>query len=207
MNTTDVDSFLRDGCGRCDHYQTPQCTVHLWTDALVALRELLQDSELVEAMKWGSPCYAFKGKNVAMIVSRREWCGLSLFRGAELTDESHLLEKPGPNTRVARVIKFTTVDEVLERRSQIVELVQQAIELVRQGKEAPQARELESMPLELDQKLSAEPELAAAFAALTPGRQRSHILHISGAKKPETRQRRVEKCIPKILAGRGFNER
>ena len=60
---------------------------------------------------------------------------------------------------------------------------------------------------ELEQRLEQDPELAQAFAALTPGRRRSHILHVSGAKQSDTRARRVERCVPEILAGRGFNER
>ncbi len=30
MNTTSVDAYLQDGCGRCEHYKTPQCKVHNW---------------------------------------------------------------------------------------------------------------------------------------------------------------------------------
>jgi uncharacterized protein YdeI (YjbR/CyaY-like superfamily) len=48
--------------------------------------------------------------------------------------------------------------------------------------------------------------LKEAFLALTPGRQRSYVLHISSAKQTATRVNRVEKCIPKILDGLGFNE-
>jgi uncharacterized protein YdeI (YjbR/CyaY-like superfamily) len=33
------------------------------------------------------------------------------------------------------------------------------------------------------------------------------VIHIPGAKQSETRPRRVDRCVPDILAGRGFNER
>jgi len=59
----------------------------------------------------------------------------------------------------------------------------------------------------LAERLEADPELDAAFAALTPGRRRSHILHVGGAKQAETRVRRVDRCVPDIMAGKGFNER
>jgi uncharacterized protein YdeI (YjbR/CyaY-like superfamily) len=52
-----------------------------------------------------------------------------------------------------------------------------------------------------------EAALASAFAALTPGRQRSHILHLEGTANSATRHRRIEKLRPKIMAGKGFNER
>ena len=56
-------------------------------------------------------------------------------------------------------------------------------------------------------RLEADEALHAAWDALTPGRQRSHILHVSGAKQADTRDRRAERCAADILEGRGFNER
>jgi uncharacterized protein YdeI (YjbR/CyaY-like superfamily) len=206
MNTTSVDAYLRDGCGRCEHYQTPQCKVLLWTDALVALRELARASGLDETMKWGSPCYTLGGKNVAMIVSFRESCGLSFFKGAALTDDDGLLESAGPNSRHARFVKVRSVAEVNARRKQIAALLKQAIALEQAGTKVAKAPP-EPVPGELARRLAADPALRAAFEALTPGRRRSHVLHVSGAKQAETRERRVEKCVSDILAGRGFNER
>ena len=55
--------------------------------------------------------------------------------------------------------------------------------------------------------MDADPELKAAFEALTPGRRRAYNLNILDAKKPETRQARIEKHIPKIQAGKGLNDR
>ena len=59
---------------------------------------------------------------------------------------------------------------------------------------------------ELQNRLDGNPQLAEAFAALTPGRQREYNFHISQAKQPETRESRIDKCEPKILAGLGFRE-
>ena len=50
-------------------------------------------------------------------------------------------------------------------------------------------------------------KLAKAFQALTPGRRRGYALHIGGAKQSKTRASRVEKCVDRILEGKGFNER
>ena len=207
MNNTSVDSYLQDGCGRCDLYQTPECKVHRWAETLEALRELLLESELVEEMKWGSPCYTLNGKNVVMLASRKESCILSFFKGAALVDEDDLLVRPGPNSRFARLLSFTSADDVMERRPQAARLIQQAIEVERAGKKVEPEGEPEPVPVELERRLAADPELETAFDALTPGRQRSHILYVSGAKQSKTRERRVERCAPKILAGKGFNER
>jgi uncharacterized protein YdeI (YjbR/CyaY-like superfamily) len=207
MNTTSVDAWLRDGCGRCDKYQTPECKVHLWTRPLVALRALVRESGLVEEMKWGNPCYTLDGKNVAMVAAFKEHCALSFFKGAALDDADGVLDAPGPNSRHMRLVKIHTLADVTARRASIKRLLAQAIEFERAGVKVKKAPAPAALPAELARRLAADAALAKAFKALTPGRQRSHVLYISAAKQPETRQRRVERCAVDIAAGRGMNER
>jgi uncharacterized protein YdeI (YjbR/CyaY-like superfamily) len=205
MNNTSVESYLAEGCGRCEHYQTPQCKVHLWTEELLALREILRSSGLEETMKWGSPCYTFDGKNVAMMGSFRDYCSISFFKGVLLEDPNGVLEAPGPNSRHARLLKFRSLDDVEQLASQALNFLNQAVEIQKKGLKVDTA-EVEPLPDELEARLLSEDGLWEAYEALTPGRQRSFVLHVSGAKNPETRVRRAEKCVPKIWAGKGFNE-
>lgn len=205
MNNTSVESYLAEGCGRCEHYQTPQCKVHLWTEELLALREILRSSGLEETMKWGSPCYTHDGKNVAMMGSFRDYCSISFFKGVLLEDPEGVLEAPGPNSRHARLLKFRSLEDVERLASQALNFLNQAVEIQKKGLKVD-AAEAEPLPDELEARLLSEDGLWEAYEALTPGRQRSFILHVSGAKNPETRVRRAEKCVPKIWAGKGFNE-
>ncbi len=207
MNRGDVDSFLVDGCGRCEHYRTPSCKVHLWTEPLKALRALLLASELTEEMKWGSPCYTFDGKNVIMLVAFRDRCGLSFLKGALLTDEDGLLVQPGPSTQAGRELRFTSVEEVHAQREVARRFIAEAIRIEKEGRRVERDPSPEPMPEELQAALDADPTLKAAFEALTPGRQRSYVLHVSGAKQAATRASRAARCAPKILSGKGFNER
>lgn len=207
MNNTSVDSYLRDGCGRCEKFQTPECKVLQWTKPLTALRAMLNEAGLVEEMKWGSPTYTLDGKNVVMLASFKEYCALSFLKGAVLKDEEGLLDSPGPNSQHVRFLKFLTLADVKKHRAAAKGFIQQAIELERVGvKVAPKAVKL-VLPDELVARFARDGALKKAFEALTPGRQRSHVLHISGAKQAETRERRVDACAEHILAGRGFNER
>ncbi len=207
MNRTSVDAYLQDGCGRCEHYQTPACKVLLWTPALVALRELLRSAGLAEEMKWGSPCYTLGGKNVVMIGSFKDSCALMFFKGALLEDEDGVLESPGPNSHHARYLKFRSVEDAHARLAQARRFVDLAIALERSGVKAEPRATQEAMPEELARRLAEDDALRAAFEGLTPGRRRSHVLHVCGAKQAETRARRVDRCAQDILAGRGFNER
>lgn len=207
MNTESVDAYLRDGCGRCALHRTPQCKVHRWTEELTALRRMLRATELTEEMKWGSPCYTLDGDNVILLAAFKECCVISFPKGVALPDPGNLLEAPGPNTRVGRVIKLRGIQEVERHRAAIAKLVDAAVALHRSGVKVDVPPASEPMPEELERRLEEDAALRQAYEALTPGRQRSHVLYVGGAKQAATRVRRVERCVDKILAGRGFNER
>lgn len=207
MNRTSVDSYLEEGCGRCDHYRTPTCKVHLWHGILEPLRQELLIAGLTEEMKWGSPCYTVAGKNVVMLASFRECCALAFFKGEALSDPAGLLSLPGPNSQQGRLLKFRSVAEFAERRADAAEFVRQAVVVERSGVRLERPTTPSTLPEELEQRLALDPALQGAWDALTPGRRRSHTLHVQGAKQSETRARRVEACVPKILAGLGFQDR
>jgi uncharacterized protein YdeI (YjbR/CyaY-like superfamily) len=207
MQTTSVDAWMEEGCGRCDHFRTPACKVHRWTAPLALLREVLLASGLTEELKWGNPCYTLEGRNVVMLAALKESCVLSFFKGAALSDPDGALEAAGPSSRFARSLRFGSLEEARGRRGVAEAFVAQAIALERAGVKVAAPPASEPVPDALAERLAADDALRAAFEALTPGRRRSHILHIGGAKQRETRARRVERCAQEILAGRGFNER
>jgi uncharacterized protein YdeI (YjbR/CyaY-like superfamily) len=207
MNRTSVDAYLRDGCGRCDKYQTPACKVHRWTTLLVELRALVRASGLVEEMKWGSPCYTLDGRNVVMLVAFKDACALQFMEGAALVDDEGLLEAPGPNSRVVRSLRFRSAEEFEARKDLAARLLAQARVRAHSGTKLTVEPADDPVPVELERRLASDPALSSAFEALTPGRRRSYILHIAGAKQSETRERRVDRCVPEIVAGRGFHER
>jgi uncharacterized protein YdeI (YjbR/CyaY-like superfamily) len=63
------------------------------------------------------------------------------------------------------------------------------------------------IPDELTDALDADPELADAFRALTPGRQKSYMFSLNQAKQSATRVARIEKFRDRIIAGKGALER
>ena len=62
------------------------------------------------------------------------------------------------------------------------------------------------LPKELQVKFDETPASKTAFETLTPGRQRAYILYFSAAKQSKTRAARVEKCVPRILKGKGLDD-
>lgn len=202
-----IDTFLAEGCGRCSHHQTPQCKVHRWPEELRELRRIALDSELTEDHKWGVACYTYRGKNVSLLAAFKDYASLSFFKGALLPDPKKLLVQAGENTQVARVLQFTDVNDILKDEGAIRELIKEAIKAEKEGRKGEYKKNPEPMPEELETALEENPDLKEAYEALTPGRQRSYILHVSQAKNPSTRISRIQKCIPKIMEGKGFHDR
>ena len=206
MMIKDPNDYFIDGCGRCSLHGTDQCKVRKWADPLVLLREIMLQSGLEEEAKWGQPTYTLKGKNVAMIYSFKDSCGISFFKGVLLQDDAKILVPAGSNSNVARHLKITSAAQVSELEPHIHAYIAEAIELEKSGAKVPKPTEREPMPETLTNWLENDPQLQKAWELLTPGRQRSYILHVGSAKQEQTQLNRIEKCIPKIYAGKGFNE-
>ena len=203
--TKSADDYFLEGCGRCSLGGTPACKVHRWSEELSLMRQLLLECGLNEESKWGMPCYTYKKKNVVLIGAFKEYCSFNFFKGALLTDAASVLEKPGENSQSSRLIRLTDTSKLVELYDVLKSYVFEAIELEMAGKkvELKQTSDYE-LPSELQSKFAEMPELKIAFDGLTPGRQRAYILHFAQPKQQKTRESRIEKCIPKILSGKGF---
>jgi uncharacterized protein YdeI (YjbR/CyaY-like superfamily) len=178
----------------------------LWREEARGLRQVLLDCGLAEELKWGKPCYTLAGKNVAIIQRMNDFLALLFFKGALLDDPDGVLEPPGPNSRVGRRIRFTGVEDVRAKGASLRASIRQAIEVEKAGLTVENTTELD-LPDELRSRFDEDPDFRAAFERLTPGRQRGYALHFSGAKQPGTRAARVEKHVPRILAGKGLHDR
>ena len=177
-----------------------------WQNETDNLRKIVLDCDLVEELKWGKPCFTYQKKNVAIIIPLKDSCALSFFKGALLKDPKHILQKIG-EAQAGRWIKFTSPKEISALQPTLRSYIYDAIEVEASGKKVPLKKASEYVvPEELQVRLNAAPDLKAAFEALTPGRRKSYIFHVSGAKQAKTRVARAEKCVPMILNGRGFNE-
>ncbi|WP_172332311.1 YdeI family protein [Mangrovicoccus sp. HB161399] len=178
-----------------------------WPEEMPEIRRILLAAGLEEGWKWRGPCYMAAGGNIAMPWGTLDHCGISFFKGVLLADPAGLLVPRGPNSRSVRVAKFSGRAEVLAAEPALAALLAEAVALEASGAGVPLRTDEPDWPEELEERLAADPELAAAFAALTPGRRRGWILHFSGAKQSATRAARIGRAVPAILAGRGLHER
>ncbi len=190
---SDVDAYLAES--------------ELWPDEIAVIRPILLSSGLVESIKWGKPAYTIdSGENVVLLQEFSDHLALMFFQGVLLADAHAVLHAQGPNTHGPKRMKFTSVDEVESLAPVIAAYLEEAAHHARVGTELP-PRPPEALASELQERLASDDEFAEAFDGLTPGRQREYNLHISAAKHADTRNRRIDKVTPRILAGKGLRDR
>jgi uncharacterized protein YdeI (YjbR/CyaY-like superfamily) len=177
-----------------------------WQEELQKLRTIILDSGLTEEVKWRVPCYTLEEKNVVFIGRFKESCVLSFVKGVLLKDPKRVLIQQTENSQSVRVIRFSTVQQIVELEPVLKAYLQEAIEVEKAGLKVKLKKVSEfKMPEEFKSRLDSSPALKKAFTALTPGRQRAYLLYFGGAKQSKTRSARVEKCMQPILNGKGLD--
>lgn len=178
-----------------------------WQKEFEQLRSIILDCQLTEELKWGVPCYNYEGKNVVLMHGFKEYCAILFVKGVLLKDAQGILVIQTENTQVARQIRFTNVQEIVDREAILKAYIREAIEVEKAGLKADLKKTAEfKVPVEFQSKLDEIPALKTAFHALTPGRQRAYLLYFDQPKLSKTREARVEKYMQYILDGKGLND-
>lgn len=178
-----------------------------WRAEFAALRQLCLATGLNEELKWGQACYDIDGRNIVLIHGFKDYCALLFTKGALLKDPDGILVQQTKNVQAARQIRLIGLPDIDSKVESIKRYLGEAIAVERSGAtvEMKSAAQFD-VPAELQKRLQDDPQLAAAFRALTPGRQKGYLLHFAGAKQSATRSARVDKHAPRILAGLGLDD-
>jgi uncharacterized protein YdeI (YjbR/CyaY-like superfamily) len=178
-----------------------------WQAEYKKLRTIMLACGLTEELKWGVPCYTVDKRNIVLMHGFKDYCALLFHKGALLQDAEGILIQQTENVQSARQVRFTSVREIVRLEPILKAYVQEAIAVEQAGlKVEYKATKEFSTPEEWIDKLEEVSGLQDAFEALTPGRQRGYLLYFSQPKQAKTRVARIEKCTPRILAGKGLND-
>lgn len=171
------------------------------------LREILLKLPLEESIKWSSPAYSHNGRLVVSLVAFQRHFGLWFHQGALLSDPDHVLVNAQEGkTKAMRHWRFGSGKEIKVRRIQAY--LKEAMEHAAQGLKVDIAKAKPAeIPAELQLSLDGDATLSGAFEALSPGKRREYAEHVSSAKRPETKARRIEKIVPLIRAGQGLHDK
>lgn len=178
-----------------------------WKEEFNHLRSIILDCGLSEELKWGQACYTLGKSNIVLIHGFKEYCALLFFKGALMKDPKSILIQQTANVQSARQVRFKNAGEITKLKSALKAYVKEAIRVEKAGLKVELKKTKEfSMPAEFKDKLSKDPVLKKAFAALTPGRQRGYLLYFSQARQAKTREARIEKSRKQIIEGKGLND-
>src|SRR5215470_15023106 len=151
-----------------------------WQEEFEKLRAIILDCGLTEELKWGKPCYTFQEANVVLIHGFKEYCALLFFKGALLKDTEGILIQQTKNVQAARQIRFTSVRDIVKKKTILKAYIEEAVRVERNGLKVSFKKSSEfKTPEEFQNRLDKNPTLKTAFEALTPGRQRAYILYFS----------------------------
>lgn len=179
-----------------------------WRPQLITLREIMLEQEaLSEAIKWAFPVYSLGKKNVASIFYTKAYVGAWFPQGALLKDpEGHLVNASPGKTVAQRQLRFgpdKPVDVSLVRSflAEAIANQEMGLELKPAPASAPK------IPALLQDTLDNDIDLAKAFAALPPYKQKEFCESIGEAKREATKLRRLEKAVDLIRAGKGLSDK
>lgn len=178
-----------------------------WSAELKKLREILLSTGVDESVKWGMPSYGAHGKNIVGLGAFKNHFCLWFHQGALLKDEKKILiNAQEGKTKAIRQWRMLSAKDI--KPSVIKRYVQEAIALAKEGREtAPDRNKPLTLPPKLKMALQANKTTHARFGALKPGLRREYADYIAEAKRPETKQRRIEKILPMIKSGVGLNDK
>lgn len=190
-----------------DSFEAYQADKSKWENELAQLRTILLSFDLKECIKWNTPVYSYQGQNLIGLGAFKSYVGIWFFQGALLSDPAQILfNAQEDKTKAMRSWRFNSLSEIDEDliRTYIAECMQHQEE----GKKVEVKKSKELLIPEMMQKAFQEnPKLEEAFKLITPYKQKEYCIHLAGAKREATQLKRLEKIIPLILAGKGFNDK
>ena len=180
-----------------------------WKLELETLKKLVESHDLQESIKWGSPVYTYKNKNVLGISAFKQYVGFWFFQGGLLKDKAQkLVNAQEGKTQAMRQWRFNNQTEIIEHESLINNYIEEAISNVKAGKEikANIGKPL-IIPHQLQAVIDENEDIKVAFNALNLTRKRDFAEYIATAKQDKTKVQRLEKILPMIIAGIGLNDK
>jgi uncharacterized protein YdeI (YjbR/CyaY-like superfamily) len=176
-----------------------------WQKEILALRAILQNTELIEQIKWGIPTYCLGKKHVVGICAFKNYVGMWFHQGVFLKDPAKVLINAQEGvTKALRQWRFNSLNDISP--ALVKSYIEEAIENCKAGKEVKPEKKALVLPVELSEELTSNPKLAEAFESFTAFKKKEFAEHIDSAKRRETRDKRLQQVIPMILEGIGLND-
>jgi len=160
-----------------------------------------------ETLKWGMPAFMYRGGILCGIAAFKAHCALWFWKGRFVVDR----ESAATGGAMGQFGRITKLADLPSKRA-LTGYVKRAMALKEPGVKAPargrrQARQPPAVPSDLKRALARSAKARATFEGFTPGHRREYLVWIAGAKRPETRARRLATAIEWLAQGKAHNWR
>ncbi|MBS9523129.1 YdeI/OmpD-associated family protein [Litoribacter alkaliphilus] len=178
-----------------------------WNAEVDLLKSIIEETELERTTKWGADVYVINNINVISVGAFKNYVSIWFYDGVFLTDPLGVLgNSQEGKTKALRHWKFYAAKEI--DVDKVREYVLEAIQNAKMGKTwKPEKNSKVDLPAILEDAFEKNPDFKNAFFALTPGKQKEYIEHITSAKREATQLSRIEKMQPLVLRGEGLHDK
>ena len=155
-----------------------------------------------ETLKWSSPTFMYKGQMLASMAAFKAHATFGFWKGSLVVGEGE-----AQMSGMGQFGRLTAVGD-LPAPKDLEALVRKAMALTDEGVKAPRNKHPKdpfAMPQDLRAAIDARPAAAAAFDGFPPSAQRDYVEWITGAKRDETRAKRVAQAAEWLAEGKRRN--
>ena len=170
------------------------------------LRDLVHKAipEVGEAIKWGMPHFTYRGKNVAGMAAFKSHCAFMIHGEGRQGDEAGEGEGMGSFGKIASHDDLPPDSELAAKLQAAMKRVDEAGSAAGLRPKAAPKAEI-AVPQDFAAALRDTPAANATFDRLTPSQRREYLEWITGAKRDETRAKRVATALEWLAAGKRRN--
>ena len=202
-------SMLRNRDARVDAYI--ERSAAFAQPILRCLRELVHRGcpDVQETMKWSRPFFVRGGQILCNMAAFRDHCSFGIWgEGAAPALERAGVLAEGAMGSFGRIRRCEDLPNDATMLALLAEVARPAERNEPSGRRVVKVRRPEiAVPAELAEALAREPEAAAQFAAMSPSCRREYNEWIAGAKRTETRERRLKEAVTYVSEGKPLHWR
>ena len=163
-----------------------------------------------EQMKWSRPFFVYRGVILGNISAFKEHCAFGLW-GEDLADVLRAEGVVAPEKAMGSFGRITSLED-LPPTAELERYIRYAADLIDSGERtrsiqrvAKPARIAPEIPAALLAALEHNSLAKEAFQRFSPSCQREYAQWVAGAKREETKQRRVAAALELIATGKSLN--
>jgi uncharacterized protein YdeI (YjbR/CyaY-like superfamily) len=159
-----------------------------------------------ETIRWSMPSFSYRGKILAQMAAFKAHASFGFWRGEAAGDAA----KPGAMGQFGRLTRIEDLppDDALDAMIRTAAALIDAAPLAPRPARAAPAKA--ATAAEMPGDLAAALDQAGArdrFDAFPPGARREYLDWVTGAKRPETRARRIETVVAQTAEGKTLHWR